>query len=204
MSKEKSTVNAEQLNWERQLSNAVDMRVDELTRGGARPASRNNSGFSLVAPNGAQIRLNALPTLDHPRLYMPGRSVLLDLGDEDKSVPLMPGIKYNSENGSYFSKYRKDFPLEFTIDTRASLSLFSREFEGYLYAVATSGEVTGPRLDGTDVHYEAFAEYSGTYVYKLGEDKQLLPVDEIEGGRLLWLMSNSSPLGPVAHDASPA
>jgi hypothetical protein len=178
---ETSNADAEQLSWEQQLSSAVDRQVDMLVRSGVKPGKSRELSFGLVAPNGTRIRLTALPTLDHPRIYVPERTTLLDLGDEGV-IPLVQGTK--SMGRIYYSKYRDDFPLGFMIDTRA--------WNHANYSVSPSGEVSDSAIDH-DAHYEAFAETYGTHVYKLGEDQRLHPVDPIEGERLLWLISNSVP-----------
>lgn len=184
---ETSTTKAEELDWERQLSDAVDSKADELVRSGAKPASRWESAFTLKAPDGTSIRLAKFTTMDHPSAYVPARVTLHNFdGVFTKPVP---GTQVNVDESTIYSQHRDDVPLEFMVDTHPSISGFPPRA---VYAVDASGDTSSTDIE-KGAHYEAFAEPDGTHVYKLGEDQQLHAVDAIEGGHLLWQVASSAP-----------
>jgi hypothetical protein len=181
MKQEQNGTRAEQLSWEQQLSDAVDDRVAKLETSGGRPAKDWDSAYGLEAPDGTRIRLTSLPTLTHPRPYYPARVLTMEL--DGVFVGLPPGTKPKLNDSAVYSEHRDDVPLDFMVDTRSSARP--------AYAVSPSGEAGSVAVD-RNTHYEAFAEADGSHLYKLGEDQQLHPVDPIEGGRLLWQISNSA------------
>ena len=177
---------SEQLDWQGQLSRAVDERVDELTRSGFGLNTGWKSEHGLLAPDRTRMRLAVLPTLSRPQLYVTGRTTIRDFG-EAGSFPLLDMTKISSSDGALrlVSACRDDVPLDFMIDTLPPFDATS------INAVSSSG--VAERLHQADAHYQAFSEPDGTHVYKFGEDHQLHPVDPIEGGHLLWQVSNSKP-----------
>jgi hypothetical protein len=177
---------AEQLSWQGELSWAVNDQADKLARSGLKSSVAWKSGYGLLAPDSTRIKIAALPTPDRPEPYVAGRTTILDLGDAG-SFPLLDMTKITGSGDAWrvVSAYREDAPLAFTIDTRPLFAASS------INAVSLSGEVEPSGVVGA--HYQAFYEPDGLRVYKVGKDQQLQPVDEIEGGHLLWQVTNSTP-----------
>lgn len=177
---------AEELALGQRLVTAARDRAMQLRQ---RERRGSFQSYGLQAPDGTRISLAVFPVnLDIQDFYVPplqGNALAKDVYD----LPAYDGAKYYRsmhQAHDISGMQPEDGPrLAFVAETHPSPDSQAKP----TYAVSSAGEVERPV---EAAHYEGFVDPDGNFVglYKLGEEQTLEPVDDVEGERLLWQMTN--------------